>query len=135
VREEDLIAEIKALAGEDFVLYGPPPPAISMWPSKPRGSLNQAQELVKPVTGRLICVALYEDKPEMDINQIVSKNLSFLGVLGYTEEDVSRALNLIADGKVDRTPLTTHRYALAEASEAFAAQIDTPETLKAVIKP
>lgn len=138
VREEDLIAEMKALAGEDFVLYGPTSTGnidVAIEASGLAGPLNQALELVKPVTGRLICVALYEDKPEMDVNQIVSKNLSFLGVLGYTEEDVSWALNLIADGKVDRKPLITHRYALAEASEAFEAQIDTSETLKAVIKP
>jgi hypothetical protein len=31
--------------------------------------------------------------------------------------------------------LISHRYALAEASKAFEAQIDTSETLKAVIQP
>ncbi len=66
---------------------------------------------------------------------MVSKNITVSGVLGYTEDDVKQALQLIAEGRVDRKPLITHRYALAEAAEAFEAQINTADTLKAVIKP
>jgi threonine dehydrogenase-like Zn-dependent dehydrogenase len=40
-----------------------------------------------------------------------------------------------AGSKVDRKSLITHRYALAEAAQAFEAQIDTAETLKVIIQP
>ncbi len=48
---------------------------------------------------------------------------------------MDECLALISKGKVDRKPLITHKYTLAEASEAFEAQLKTSETLKAIIKP
>ena len=136
--EEDVVADMKALAGEEFVLYGSTTTGnidVAIEASGLAQPLNQALEVVKPVTGRLIGVALYEDQPAIDVNQIVSKNLTVIGTLGYTEEDMREALDLIASGQVDRKPLITHRYALTEAAEAFEAQVNTAETLKAVIKP
>ena len=67
--------------------------------------------------------------------KVVAKNLKVIGTLGYNEGDIIEALNLIASGKVDRKPLITHRYALSDAAEAFEAQLNTAETLKAVIQP
>jgi threonine dehydrogenase-like Zn-dependent dehydrogenase len=136
--EEDVVASMKELAGEDFVLYGSGTTGnidVAIEASGLALPLNQALEVVKPITGRLVGVALYEDKPALDVNQIVSKNLLVIGTLGYSEEEMQEALDLIASGKVDRRPLITHRYALSDASEAFEAQLDTTETLKAVIQP
>lgn len=136
--EEDVVADMKALAGEEFVLYGSTTSGnidVAIEASGLAQPLNQALEVVKPLTGRLIGVALYEDQPAIDVNQIVSKNLTVIGTLGYTEEDMRDALDLIASGQVDRKPLITHRYALTEAAEAFEAQVNTAQTLKAVIKP
>jgi threonine dehydrogenase-like Zn-dependent dehydrogenase len=80
-------------------------------------------------------VALYEDRPELDFNQVVAENPVVSGPLGYTEADVRAALNLIAAGVIDRKPLVTRRHPLAAATQAFEAQLDTAETLKAVILP
>ena len=137
-REEDIVASMKALAGETPVMYNPTTSGNIDVVIECAGlplTLNQALELVKPNTGRLVGVALYEEMPQVDFNQVVSKNMTVIGTLGYTEDDVKQALQLIADGKVDRKPLITHSYALAEAAEAFEAQINTADTLKAVIKP
>ncbi|NVK39929.1 MAG: zinc-binding dehydrogenase [Oceanospirillaceae bacterium] len=138
VRDEDLVGSLKALTGEAFVFYGSGTTAhidVAIEASGLSGPLNQCLEVLRPETGRLVGVALYEHKPEVDFNQIVSKNLSVTGTLGYSQETMEQALNLIAEGKVDRKPLITHKYRLAEASEAFEAQLDAAETLKAIIKP
>ncbi len=138
VAEEDLVAGMKELTGEEFVLYNSTTSAnidVAIEASGLAGPLNQCLEVLKPVTGKLVIVALYENRPEMDLNQVVSKNLYVTGVLGYTQELVDECLALISKGKVDRKPLITHKYALAEASEAFEAQLKTSETLKAIIKP
>ena len=71
----------------------------------------------------------------MDFNQVVSKNLTVIGTLGYSDVEVKQALQLIADRRVDREALITHRYDLADAAQAFEAQMNTRETLKAVIVP
>ncbi|WP_162846044.1 zinc-dependent alcohol dehydrogenase [Seongchinamella sediminis] len=137
-QEEDLVAAMKALAGETPVLYSPVSSGnidvVIECAGLPQ-TLNQALEVVKPASGRLIAVALYETTPQVDFNQVVAKNISIFGTLGYTEEEVRQSLQLISDGKVDRKPLITHRYDLAQAGEAFEAQINTRTTLKAVIKP
>jgi threonine dehydrogenase-like Zn-dependent dehydrogenase len=136
--EEDVVASMKQLTGEDAVLYGTGTTAnidVAIEASGLAVPLNQCLEVLKPVSGRLVAVALYEQKPEMDVNQIVSKNLTVTGTLGYSQETMEQALELIAEGKVDRKPLVTHEYALADAPEAFEAQLKASETLKAVIKP
>lgn len=136
--QDDLVSEMKALAGETFVLYAPSSSGkvdVAIEASGLAGPLNDALELLRPGTGRLVCVALYEDRPQVDFNQVVSKNLNVIGTLGYTEADIREALDLIADGRVDRKPLITHSYALSRATEAFEAQLNTSETLKAVIRP
>jgi threonine dehydrogenase-like Zn-dependent dehydrogenase len=137
-REEDLVASMKALFGETPVMYNPGTSGNIDVVIECAGlplTLNQALELVKPNTGRLVGVALYEEQPQVDFNQVVSKNITVIGTLGYGEDEVKQALQLIAEGKVDRKPLITHQYTLAEAAEAFEAQINTADTLKAVINP
>jgi 2-desacetyl-2-hydroxyethyl bacteriochlorophyllide A dehydrogenase len=138
VLQEELVPQMKALTGEAMAVYAPTSSGkidVAIEASGLGGPLNDALELVRPGSGRLICVALYEQKPQVDFNQVVAKNLHVIGTLGYTEADINEALALIAEGKVDRQPLITHRYALADAAEAFEAQLNTAETLKAVIQP
>lgn len=138
VTQEALVPALKGLAGETRAMYAPTTSGnidVAIEASGLGGPLNDALELLRPRTGRLVCVALYEQTPQVDFNQIVAKNLKVKGTLGYGEADVRAALSLIAEGRVDRKPLITHRYPLADAAEAFAAQLDTSETLKAVIQP
>jgi len=138
VVEEDLVVAMKELTGEESVLYNSTTAAnidVAIEASGLTGPLNQCLEVLKPMSGKLVIVALYEKPPEADLNQVVSKNLTVTGVLGYTQELVDQCLALISQGKVDRKPLITHKYPLAEASEAFEAQLKTSETLKAIIKP
>jgi 2-desacetyl-2-hydroxyethyl bacteriochlorophyllide A dehydrogenase len=135
---EDVVASMKALTGEASVIYGTTTTAnidVAIEASGLALPLNQCLEVLKPLTGRLVGVALYEKAPETDFNQVVSKNLSVTGILGYTPEAVQQALALIAEGKVDRKSLITHQYALADAPEAFDAQLRASQTLKAVINP
>jgi threonine dehydrogenase-like Zn-dependent dehydrogenase len=138
VTNEELVPAMKDLAGETRAVYAPSTSGridVAIEASGLGGPLNDALELVRPGSGRVVCVALYEEKPRVDFNQIVAKNLRISGTLGYTEADLREALTLIADGRVDRKPLITHRYPLDDAAEAFEAQLNTSETLKAVIQP
>jgi threonine dehydrogenase-like Zn-dependent dehydrogenase len=137
-RQVDLVAELKSVLGETAVMYNRTTSGLIDVVLECAGlpaTLNQALELARPGGGRVVGVALYEQQPQIDFNQVVAKNLRVIGTLGYTGDDVRRALTLIADGRVNRRPLITHRYALADAAKAFEAQIDTAGTLKAVIMP
>ena len=63
-------------------------------------------------------VALYDKPQALPLPQIYGKNLTFKtgGVDGCDCEEV---LRLIEAGKIDTTPLITHRFPLSEIEEAY----------------
>lgn len=63
-------------------------------------------------------VALYEEAQTLPLPQMYGKNLTFKtgGVDGC---DCAEILSLIEQGKLDTTPLITHRFALSEIEEAY----------------
>lgn len=63
-------------------------------------------------------VALYDEAQALPLPDMYGKNLTFKtgGVDGC---DCAEILNLIKQGKIDTTPLITHRYPLADIEEAY----------------
>ena len=63
-------------------------------------------------------VALYDAPQTLPLPEMYGKNLTFKtgGVDGC---DCAEVLELIAQGKIDTTPLITHRYKLADIEEAY----------------
>lgn len=63
-------------------------------------------------------VALYDRPQVLPLPDMYGKNLTFKtgGVDGC---DCAEILNLIAEGKIDTTPLITHRFPLREIEEAY----------------
>ena len=63
-------------------------------------------------------VALYDEAQVLPLPDMYGKNLTFKtgGVDGCDCEEI---LKLIEEGKIDTTPLITHRYSLADIAEAY----------------
>ena len=63
-------------------------------------------------------VALYDEPQVLPLPDMYGKNLTFKtgGVDGCDCEEV---LQLIAQGKIDTTPLITHRFPLSQIEEAY----------------
>lgn len=63
-------------------------------------------------------VALYDEAQSLPLPDMYGKNLIFKtgGVDGY---DCAEILRLIEEGKIDTTPLITHRFKLADIEEAY----------------
>jgi 2-desacetyl-2-hydroxyethyl bacteriochlorophyllide A dehydrogenase len=95
-------------------------------------STQQGIEMLRP-EGRLVVVALFEESGPLDRNQIVRKGITVVGSWG-TGGLFERALRLVADGRIDRRPLITHEFPLAEAPAAFALQ-ERAGAIKVLIKP
>ncbi|SMC92591.1 (R,R)-butanediol dehydrogenase / meso-butanediol dehydrogenase / diacetyl reductase/L-iditol 2-dehydrogenase/hypothetical protein [Desulfocicer vacuolatum DSM 3385] len=135
VANEDVVAVMKG-EGEESVLYNAKSSAQVDMVFECAGleiTLNQALEITKPQTGRLVCVALYEKACKVDVNQLVTKNIDIHGLFAYTPDDIKDAIDLMASEKVDRKPLITHRFPLADIKDAFETQIKVSESLKAVV--
>jgi len=136
-KEVDIVKKMLELTGSASVLFNTKPTAHVDVVIECAGlalTAQQALEVVKPVTGRVVVVALYEDTPiKIDLNDAVTKNNDIRGVFGIEEEDVVTAIELITSGKVNRKPLMTHRFSLAEAKEAFETQLNVREAMKVMI--
>lgn len=76
-----------------------------------------AWECARP-NGIVTIVALYDRPQILPLPEMYGKNLTFKtgGVDGC---DCTEILRLIAEGKIDTTPLITHRFPLEEIDEAY----------------
>ena len=63
-------------------------------------------------------MALYDETQVIPLPDMYGKNLTFKtgGVDGCDCEEI---LKLIEEGKIDTTPLITHRYSLADIAEVY----------------
>lgn len=98
-------------------------------------SPNQGLRMLKQLGGRLVCVALFEQQPELDFNQVVRKHVSIHGSWTWTMEDYRQAIALVESGRVDRQSLISHQFALAETPQAFATQDRPDAAIKVLITP
>ena len=98
-------------------------------------SPNQGLYMLKPADGRLVFIALFEQQPELDFNQLVRKQVTVHGSWAWTGDDFRRAIDLMQSALVHREPLISHEYSLAEAALAFATQAQPDAAVKVLLKP
>lgn len=80
-------------------------------------TFRMAWEAARP-NAIVTVIALYEEAQELPLPQMYGKNLTFKtgGVDGC---HCAETLKLIEEGRLDTTPLITHRFALEEIEEAY----------------
>jgi (R,R)-butanediol dehydrogenase/meso-butanediol dehydrogenase/diacetyl reductase len=85
------------------------------------GSVATSQQSVMLVrkAGTVVVEAICFDPVELVFNSIVLKGLTIKGSQCFRPGDYSRALTLVEEGKVDVSPLVTHKFALDDINEAF----------------
>jgi alcohol dehydrogenase len=82
-----------------------------------RDTFQLAWECARP-NAIVTVVALYDEAQALPLPDMYGKNLAFKtgGVDGC---DCAEILRLIEAGKIDTTPLITHRYKLEDIEEAY----------------
>jgi threonine dehydrogenase-like Zn-dependent dehydrogenase len=100
-----------------------------------RLSPRQGLEMLKQLNGRLVLVALFEQQPELDFNQVVRKHVTIHGSWTWTRQDFQQAIALVQSGRIDRQPLISHQFSLNEAPHAFATQDRPDAAIKVVLTP
>jgi (R,R)-butanediol dehydrogenase/meso-butanediol dehydrogenase/diacetyl reductase len=76
--------------------------------------------------GRVVVVAIFTSKPELDFNTIVMKEVELLGSLAYTRSDVEQAVALISAGKVNTEPLVSGVIGLDQVIDVGFARMLQP---------
>lgn len=82
-------------------------------------TLSAGIEHVKS-NGALYVVSIFEKDIQFDINGIVAKQLSVVGCNVYDREDLEKAVEVIAEGKLKPEFIITHEFGLESAKDAFA---------------
>jgi 2-desacetyl-2-hydroxyethyl bacteriochlorophyllide A dehydrogenase len=70
--------------------------------------------------GTIIVVAVFGEKPRVDVGLIQDRELTVRGTLMYRLEDYQRAVALIAGGQVATGPLDSRHFPFAQFPEAYA---------------
>jgi 2-desacetyl-2-hydroxyethyl bacteriochlorophyllide A dehydrogenase len=75
-------------------------------------------------------------RPLLDADVFALKDLHVHGVFAYTSRDYAEALRLIESGRVDVTPLITHRFPLSDFQKAFDLLASRKEpVVKVLLRP
>jgi L-iditol 2-dehydrogenase len=98
-------------------------------------AVNDAIHMLK--RGGRVCLGAFSNAPALvDVGHIVTNNIYLYGIRGEGQSAVRRAASLIAQKKLDPSPLHTHTFALDQLPDAlryFREKLDG--AIKVVIKP
>ncbi len=126
---ENTVERIRDLAGTGPT--GTPQVAAVIECTGAETPLTQAIEVLRGA-GRLVLVGLYGKPPTVDLNLVMLKQLSLLGRFAYRTE-YATTLGLLASGRLKADPLVSHRFALEQTADAFAAQADRDGSVKVMV--
>ncbi|MCY4427496.1 MAG: zinc-binding dehydrogenase [Halieaceae bacterium] len=106
---------------------------IKGFPGKP--VLQQALDMICDRTGRIMCFGMFEGNVELNLDSLINRQPSIIGVMGMEMDDVRDALAFMSEGRIDRKSLVTHSYPIGECGDAFEAQTNYADSVKVVLHP
>jgi L-iditol 2-dehydrogenase len=69
----------------------------------------------------IVVVGVFGARPEVDLGLVQDREITILGTLMYQKPDYERAIELVADGKLNLAGIITHRYPFRKYKEAYLA--------------
>jgi (R,R)-butanediol dehydrogenase / meso-butanediol dehydrogenase / diacetyl reductase len=86
-------------------------------------AMNTAISLLRR-QGRLVLIGLPMNRPEIDIESVILKEITASGTAGYSRDDFTRAVQLLADDIIPADGLITAVMSLDAATTAFEELTD-----------
>jgi (R,R)-butanediol dehydrogenase / meso-butanediol dehydrogenase / diacetyl reductase len=85
--------------------------------------------------GTIVVLALYDDPMTFNPTMLVQKEIRLQGSIAYTGEDFADAVEMLASGKAQSSPLITQREPLDQVGEAFTVQLKKDSSIKVLVNP
>ncbi len=98
--------------------------------------LSQTAQQTLDVTrnkGLIVWIGNNQRMIEIDMQAVVTRELTVLGSYGMTDEEFRRSLHMLADGRIPARQLINRRAVLSEGPTLFDELLASPETIKCVI--
>lgn len=84
--------------------------------------------------GTIVVVAVYDDKPHVDLAIVGDRELSIVGTLMYQSTDYQEAVRRIAAGDIKTGPLETKHFPFADYAAAYDfIDLEGPRSMKVFI--
>ena len=102
------------------------------------GAADAVNEAIRMVNrGGRVCLGAFAHRPVLvDVEHIVANNIYLYGIRGEGQGAVRRAASLMAQGKIDASPVHTHTFALDELPTGLRYARDRIDgAIKVVITP
>jgi L-iditol 2-dehydrogenase len=96
-------------------------------------ALNAALKVTKP-SGQILVIGTHAKPEEIDVGQVVTRQLALIGSWSHTWDTWERALRLLAAKKISTKVLITHSFQLDDWKEAFDILLNL-QGVKAILKP
>src|SRR5581483_9753245 len=88
-----------------------------------------------PISSRVVVVGVCMEPDRIRPVMAINKEIDLRFVLGYTPLDFRDALHLLAEGKVNASPIVTGEVGLGGVDGAFAALADPEQHAKILVDP
>ena len=95
--------------------------------------LQQAVTMCRSGT-RFVIVALHKQPVPLDLVMVMAKELVITGSIAYPRDEFSEVIGMLSAGKVDVSPMISHRFPLGEFPAAFETAKDASRALKVMVE-
>ena len=85
--------------------------------------------------GNIVVVAVYGERPRVDMSVVGDRELRLIGTLMYQQDDYEQAVEWLADGSISTEPLVTARFPFEQYEAAYRhIEEEGGTTLKVMIE-
>jgi len=111
-------AREEALADASRRAFGDEGFSIAFEAAGAEASMDEAVENIGK-GGTIVVVAVFGEKPRIDMSVVGDRELSLVGTLMYKHEDYEHAVQLVTEGRVQLAPLVTRHFPFEDYARAY----------------
>lgn len=94
---------------------------------------DQMIDLIK-TQGQIVVVSVFKNNPKIAQSKMHYRELSLTTTRCYSSNDFKTAIDIMASGKVDFSPVITHEFSIDDIAEGFQLMQNQGESLKILIR-
>lgn len=101
------------------------------------GTQVTAKQMIETIRtqGQIVVVSLFKQPPSVDLAAMHFREISLMTTRCYSRADFQTAIQFMANGRIDVSPIISHELSLEQIAEGFILMENPDDSLKVLIKP